>query len=139
MEDALQTLGKLTQEMGVKAGNSNLPSTSSGDSNAVTQQDETQQDAIQHWLLPSDPFQNYDQARMSRHEGTAQWFLKNKTFVKWESSGSFLWVNGKRMFFFELIRSDGLYPPAFIAGSGKSVIRSVVSELLLRKGNSCHC
>ena len=107
IEDALRTLDKLTQEMAKTVGNSDLPSTpiiSSGVSNTATQQ----QDGIQRWLLSSDPSKNYSVALKSRHEGTAQWVLQNDTFTEWKSTGSFLWVTGKRTFIFEPIRSDCL-------------------------------
>jgi len=107
VEDALRTLDKLTQEMAKTVGNSDPPSTSivsSGSSNTVTQQ----QDGIQRWLSLSDPSTNYSAARKSRHEGTAQWFFQTDTFEKWKSTGSFMWVSGKRTFIFEPIWSDCL-------------------------------
>jgi hypothetical protein len=53
---------------------------------------------VQRWLSPPDPTTNYTMARSARLEGTAQWFLQGRTFKSWKSTGSLLWIHGKRVF-----------------------------------------
>jgi hypothetical protein len=48
------------------------------------------------WLSPSDPSTNHNITRNVHHNGTAQWFFQNSIYNQWKSSGSFLWVRGKR-------------------------------------------
>jgi hypothetical protein len=48
------------------------------------------------WLSPSDPSTNHNITRNTHHNGTAQWFFQDSIYNEWKSSGSFLWVRGKR-------------------------------------------
>jgi hypothetical protein len=48
------------------------------------------------WLSPSDPSTNHNITRKAHHDGTGQWFLQSSMYNEWKSSGSFLWVHGKR-------------------------------------------
>jgi hypothetical protein len=57
---------------------------------------------VQTWLSPPNPTTNHDVARKARLEGTARWFLQGKKFQTWKSSGSLLWVHGKRVFCFSV-------------------------------------
>jgi hypothetical protein len=57
---------------------------------------------VQRWLSPPDPTMNHHVARSARLEGTAQWFLQGSTFNSWKSTGSLLWIHGKRVFVFLL-------------------------------------
>jgi len=57
-------------------------------------------DNLLRWLSPSDPSINHNIASKAHHDGTAQWFFQGRIFNQWKSSGSFLWVHGKRVFFF---------------------------------------
>ena len=50
------------------------------------------------WLSPSDPSTNHNIASKAHHHGTAQWFFQGAIFNEWKSTGSFLWVHGKRVF-----------------------------------------
>ena len=66
---------------------------------------------LRTWLSPSDPSTNHNIARKAQHEGTAVWFFQGSIFIEWKSTGSLLWIHGKRAFlsaFFELAPSDGL-------------------------------
>jgi hypothetical protein len=49
------------------------------------------------WLSPPDPWKNHNIAREAHHSGTAKWFIQGQAFVEWKSSGSLLWVHGKRL------------------------------------------
>ena len=53
-------------------------------------------DSILRWLCPPDQSTNQIIARKARHSGTAQWFFQGSIFKEWKSTGSFLWINGKR-------------------------------------------
>ena len=49
------------------------------------------------WLLPSDPSTNHNVTRKAHFDGTAQWFIQGSIFDQWKSTGSLLWIRGKRM------------------------------------------
>ena len=52
---------------------------------------------IQRWLAPPDPWENYNIARETHHDGTATWFIGGSHFEKWKSlSSPLLWIHGKR-------------------------------------------
>jgi len=55
-------------------------------------------DNLLRWLSPSDPSTNHNTASSAHHHGTAQWFFQGTIFNEWKSTGSFLWVHGKRVF-----------------------------------------
>jgi len=55
-------------------------------------------DSLQHWLSPSDPSINHNAASDAHHNGTSQWFFHGEMFKEWKTTGSFLWVHGKRAF-----------------------------------------
>ena len=50
------------------------------------------------WLSPPDPSTNYAIGLRDLHEATATWFLESAIFREWYSTGSLLWINGKRAF-----------------------------------------
>src|SRR6266566_1665149 len=52
---------------------------------------------LRRWLSPPDPSTNHNVACSAHHEGTATWFFQGNIFKEWKSSGSLLWVHGKRM------------------------------------------
>jgi hypothetical protein len=58
-------------------------------------------DNLFRWLSPSDPSINHNIASKAHHDGTAQWFFQGSIFNVWKSTGSFLWVHGKREFSFD--------------------------------------
>ena len=53
---------------------------------------------LRTWLSPSDPSTNHNIARKAQHKGTAVWFFQGSIFVEWKSTGSLLWIHGKRAF-----------------------------------------
>jgi uncharacterized protein YoxC len=53
-------------------------------------------DSFLRWLSAPDPSINHNIARKLHHEGTTQWFFQGGIFNQWKSTGSFLWVHGKR-------------------------------------------
>ena len=53
-------------------------------------------DSLSRWLSSSDPSTNHNNACKAHHSGTAQWFFEGSIFNQWKSTGSFLWVHGKR-------------------------------------------
>jgi hypothetical protein len=53
-------------------------------------------DSLLRWLSPPDPSINHNIAYKAHHDGTAQWFFQGSIFNQWKSTGSFLWVHGKR-------------------------------------------
>jgi hypothetical protein len=53
-------------------------------------------DSLLRWLSPPDPSINHNIASKAHHDGTARWFFQGSIFEQWKSTGSFLWVHGKR-------------------------------------------
>jgi hypothetical protein len=48
------------------------------------------------WLSPSDPSSNHNIARKAQHTGTAEWLFQGQIVIEWKSTGSLLWIHGKR-------------------------------------------
>lgn len=40
---------------------------------------------------------NHIMACQARHKGTAEWFFQDNVFKQWKSTGSLLWIHGKRV------------------------------------------
>ena len=53
---------------------------------------------LRGWLSPPDPSTNYNIGLRDLHEETATWFLEGRVFQDWHSTGSLLWIHGKRTF-----------------------------------------
>jgi hypothetical protein len=85
---------------------------------------------LRSWLSPVDPSTNHNIARKAQQEGTAVWLFEGKTVIEWKTSGSLLWIHGKRAFLLLFLASDFWQAPGTAAGSGKSVIWFVVPRLL---------
>ena len=80
---------------------------------------------IRSWLSPPDPSKNHNIARKSHHSGTAEWFTRGIALERWITTGSLLWIHGKRTFFSYLqpvVPPDVHLVSGLIAGSGKSVL-----------------
>ena len=58
-------------------------------------EDKSRRDCVE-WLSPPDPSINYNIARDTHHKGTALWFTESSAFRDWKTSGSLLWIHGKR-------------------------------------------
>ena len=50
------------------------------------------------WLSSKDPSINHNIACSAHHKRDAEWFLQGSIFAEWKSTGSLLWLHGKRMF-----------------------------------------
>jgi len=55
--------------------------------------------SLRKWVSPPDPSINHSISCDIHHGGTAEWFFRCSMFGEWKSSGSLLWIYGKRMFF----------------------------------------
>jgi hypothetical protein len=53
---------------------------------------------LRTWLSPADPSTNHNIARKAQHMGTAAWLFQGQIIIKWKSTGSLLWIHGKRVF-----------------------------------------
>ena len=51
---------------------------------------------LRKWIAPPDPSLNFNTASDAHHEGTAAWCTKGNTVADWKTSGSLLWIHGKR-------------------------------------------
>ena len=51
---------------------------------------------VHKWLSPPDPSTNHNIACGTHHKKTATWFFEGSIFREWKSTGSLLWVHGKR-------------------------------------------
>ncbi|KAH9000349.1 hypothetical protein EDB92DRAFT_1812706 [Lactarius akahatsu] len=84
---------------------------------------------LRNWLSPPDPSVNYNTACGAHHMGTAAWLTRGDAFNGWMASGCLLWVHGKRMFLFLPPPTELLLTPyRLIAGSGKSILSSVIIQ-----------
>ena len=77
---------------------------------------------LRSWLSPADPSTNHIIARKAQHDGTAVWLFQGRIIAEWKSTGSLLWIHGKRAFPLLSLASDPLCTHIISAGSGKSVI-----------------
>ena len=84
-----------------------------------------EREKLKIWLSPPDPSTNHNIARKIHHKGTTSWFFQGSIFKQWKSS-PLLWVHGKRTSLSTTTPHTPL-SPIFIAGSGKSVLWSVIS------------
>ena len=53
--------------------------------------------SIRKWLSPSDPSTNHNIACGTHQKKTATWFFEGSIFQEWKSTGSLLWIHGKRL------------------------------------------
>ena len=61
---------------------------------------------LRFWLSPTDPSTNHNIARKAHQDGTAAWLFQGQIIIKWKSTGSLLWIHGKRPFLLLLPASD---------------------------------
>ena|SRR6266702_4330178 len=71
--------------------------TGSGVSNLLT--GNQLRESLRRWVTPPDPSTNHNIACDIHHGGTAEWFFRYSIFGEWKSTGSLLWIYGKRMLF----------------------------------------
>jgi hypothetical protein len=79
----------------VKRLSSNLNSADCGDSRILS--GNQLRDNIYRWLSPPDPSTNHNIACGTYHKKTASWFFEGTIFREWKSTGSLLWIHGKRL------------------------------------------
>src|SRR6266849_3741198 len=72
-------------------------------------------DQFLRWLLPSGPPTNHNIARKAHPNGTAQWFIKGKVFNHWKSTGTLLWIRGKRVLLLTFTIRQPLTMPCFFS------------------------
>ena len=48
------------------------------------------------WFSAPDPSTNHIIQCGAQHQGTANWFFRGSHFDEWKSTGSLLWIHGKR-------------------------------------------
>src|ERR1700677_4369658 len=48
------------------------------------------------WFSSPDPSTNHVILCGAQHQGTANWFFRGSLFEEWKSTGSLLWIHGKR-------------------------------------------
>ncbi|KAI0294634.1 hypothetical protein B0F90DRAFT_1755988 [Multifurca ochricompacta] len=58
--------------------------------------DDNSREKLRKWLSSPDPSTNHNIARDAHHNGTAAWFTEGTTFKQWKTTGSLLWIYGKR-------------------------------------------
>src|SRR5882757_7108648 len=80
----------------VKRSSSSVHSNTRLTNSSILTGNQLQQD-LRRWLSPPDPSTNHNIACSAHHEGTATWFFQGNIFNEWRSSGSLLWIHGKRM------------------------------------------
>ena len=76
---------------------------------------------IHKWLSPPDPSTNHNIACGTHLKKSATWFFQGSFLREWKSTGSLLWIHGKR----EPSPTSHLIPSDLIlivAGSGKSIL-----------------
>jgi hypothetical protein len=54
-------------------------------------------ETVYKWLSPPDPSTNHNIACDTHHKKTASWFFQGSIFREWKSTGSLLWIHGKRL------------------------------------------
>ena len=68
-------------------------------------------ETVHKWLSPPDPSTNHNIACDTHHKKTASWFFQGSIFREWKSTGSLLWIHGKRLSrpFSNLASSNAIY------------------------------
>jgi hypothetical protein len=54
-------------------------------------------ESTHNWLSPPDPSTNHNIALGAHHKKVATWFLQGGIYQEWKSTGSLLWIHGKRL------------------------------------------
>src|SRR6267154_1750814 len=80
----------------VKRSSSSVHSNTGLTNSSILTGNQLRQD-LRRWLSPPNPSTNHNIACSAHHEGTAAWFFHGNIFKEWKSSGSLLWIHGKRM------------------------------------------
>jgi len=78
-------------------------------------------ESVHKWLSPPDPSTNHNAACATHHKRKATWFVEGSTFREWKTTGSLLWIHGKRAPCLTSSLTPS-HPVLFVAGSGKSIL-----------------
>jgi hypothetical protein len=54
-------------------------------------------ESTHNWLSPPDPSTNHNIACGTHHKKVATWFFEGGIYQDWKSTGSLLWIHGKRL------------------------------------------
>ena len=54
-------------------------------------------ESVHKWLSPPDPSTNHNIACDTHYKKPASWFFQGSIFREWKSTGSLLWIHGKRL------------------------------------------
>jgi hypothetical protein len=54
-------------------------------------------ESTHNWLSPPDPSTNHNIACGTHHKKEATWFFQGGIYQEWKSTGSLLWIHGKRL------------------------------------------
>jgi hypothetical protein len=98
----VQDVGGKVQDVDDKLDQANRSSSLDPDSHSVGSNNFTGnqlRDNLLRWLSPPNPSSNHNISCKAHHNGTTQWFFQGSIFNQWKSTGSFLWVHGKRASF----------------------------------------
>lgn len=92
-------------------------------------------DSLLRWLSAPDPFTNHNTARKVHHRDTSRWFFQGGIFNQWRSSGSLLWIHGKRLLLLTFNMRCLLIISHFYSRFRENcaLVRSTVTS------TSCHC
>jgi hypothetical protein len=74
-----------------------------------------------------DPSTNHNIAQKAQHKGTAVWFFQGSIFIEWKSTGSLLWIYGKRAFLSPFVR----LAPSHTLWSWQRALEKALSGMLL--------
>jgi hypothetical protein len=99
VRDDVQDVGDKVQDVDDKLDQVNRSSSFDSDSHSAGSDNFTGnqlRDNLLRWLSPPDPSTNHNIACKAHHNGTTQWFFQGSIFTQWKSTGTFLWVHGKR-------------------------------------------
>ncbi|KAI0286246.1 hypothetical protein BC826DRAFT_1109030 [Russula brevipes] len=114
LEDGLKRLDLLTKEKSLITAARNVTGMKAVIRDAHDENQRRQwREKLGLWLLPPDPSVNHNVACRTRHNGTADWFLRGSTFDDWKKNSSVLWIGGS-------------------SGSGKSALCSAIIEDMTR-------
>ena len=74
---------------------------------------------LRTWVCPPDPSTNHNIACGASHKQMAEWFFEGNKIKEWKSTGSLLWIHGKRMLVLPLTVICFLRVRYFRSGSWK--------------------
>ena len=79
-------------------------------------------ESLHRWLSPPDPSTNHNIACRTHYKRKASWFFQSSIFQGWKTTGSLLWIHGKRAPCSHFPLPKFKQHILFVAGSGKSIL-----------------